>query len=90
MLSSAAEANSLGDSPGYVQAVISQATRGSMLDAAEFPDQDLRPHIRIIGSERDGQEVLEVHHRAQNFQNRPQHTHLGAENLGQSDEACWD
>lgn len=35
-------------------------TRGSMLDPAAFPDQDLRPHICIVGAERDGQQVLEV------------------------------
>lgn len=31
-----------------------------MLNATDYPDQDLRPHICIIGSEKDGEEVLEV------------------------------
>ena len=31
-----------------------------MLDASAYPDQDLRPHICIIGSEKDGEQVLEV------------------------------
>lgn len=40
--------------------MVSNTTRGSMLDAAAFPDQDLRPHICIIGGEKDGKQVLEV------------------------------
>ena len=40
--------------------LLGYTTRGSMLEASAYPDQDLRPHICIIGGEKDGQEVLEV------------------------------
>ena len=57
----AAEADSEGDAePQAKRPAISAVTRGSMLDAALFPEQDLRLNIGICGATRDGEEVLEV------------------------------
>ena len=56
-----AEADSEEDAgPHAKRPAISSVTRGSMLDAALFPEQDLRLNIGICGSARDGGEVLEV------------------------------
>ena len=54
------ESEDLGDWEAPSRPAISAVSRGSMLNAALFPDMDLRLHIGICGADRDGQEVLEV------------------------------
>ena len=57
----AAEADIEEDAePPAKRPAISAVTRGSMLDAALFPEQDLRLNIGICGATHDGEEVLEV------------------------------